>query len=81
MAALVIAEHDNHVIKGGTLNAVAAAAKCGGEVTVLVAGSGCGDAAKAAAAIAFTCLRCLTQLYISTPSEQMANPLRFTTVR
>jgi electron transfer flavoprotein alpha subunit len=52
MAALVIAEHDNHVIKGGTLNAVAAAAKCGGEVTVLVAGSGCGDAAKAAAAIA-----------------------------
>jgi electron transfer flavoprotein alpha subunit len=52
MAALVIAEHDNHVIKGGTLNAVTAAAKCGGEVTVLVAGSGCGDAAKAAAAIA-----------------------------
>jgi electron transfer flavoprotein alpha subunit len=52
MAALVIAEHDNHVIKGGTLNAVTAAARCGGEVTVLVAGSGCGDAAKAAAAIA-----------------------------
>jgi electron transfer flavoprotein alpha subunit len=52
MAALVIAEHDNHAIKGGTLNAVTAAAKCGGDVTVLVAGSGCGDAAKAAAAIA-----------------------------
>jgi electron transfer flavoprotein alpha subunit len=52
MAALVIAEHDNHVIKGGTLNAVTAAARCGGEVTVLVAGSGCGDAAKAAAGIA-----------------------------
>ena len=52
MAALVIAEHDNHLIKGGTLNAVTAAGKCGGEVTVLVAGSGCGDAAKAAAAIA-----------------------------
>ena len=52
MAALVIAEHDNHSIKGGTLNAVTAAVKCGGEVTVLVAGSGCGDAATAAAAIA-----------------------------
>jgi electron transfer flavoprotein alpha subunit len=51
MAALVIAEHDNHAIKGGTLNTVTAAAKCGGEVHVLVAGSGCGDAAKAAAAI------------------------------
>jgi electron transfer flavoprotein alpha subunit len=52
MAALVIAEHDNHAVKGGTLNAVTAAAKCGGDVHVLVAGSGCGDAAKAAAAIA-----------------------------
>jgi electron transfer flavoprotein alpha subunit len=52
MAALVIAEHDNRSIKGGTLNTVAAAAKCGGEVHVLVAGAGCGDAAKAAAAIA-----------------------------
>jgi electron transfer flavoprotein alpha subunit len=52
MAALVIAEHDNRSIKGGTLNTVAAAAKCGGEVHVLVAGAGCADAAKAAAAIA-----------------------------
>ncbi len=52
MAALVIAEHDNRSIKGGTLNTVAAAAKCGGEVTVLVAGANCGEAAKAAAAIA-----------------------------
>jgi electron transfer flavoprotein alpha subunit len=51
MAALVIAEHDNHLIRGSTLNAVTAAVRCGGEVTVLVAGSGCGDAAKAAAAI------------------------------
>jgi electron transfer flavoprotein alpha subunit len=52
MAALVIAEHDNHAIRGGTLNAVTAAAKCGGDVAVLVAGSGCAEAAKAAAAIA-----------------------------
>jgi electron transfer flavoprotein alpha subunit len=52
MAALVIAEHDNHAVRGGTLNTVTAAAKCGGEVHVLVAGAGCGEAAKAAAAIA-----------------------------
>ena len=52
MAALVIAEHDNHSIKGGTLNAVTAALKCGGDVTVLVAGNGCSAAASAAAAIA-----------------------------
>jgi len=52
MAALVIAEHDNQSIKGGTLNAVTAATKCGGDVVVLVAGNGCGAAAQAAAAIA-----------------------------
>ena len=52
MAALVIAEHDNTAVKGGTLNAVTAAAKCGGDVHVLVAGANCGEAAKAAAAIA-----------------------------
>jgi len=52
MAALVIAEHDNTAVRGGTLNAVTAAAKCGGEVHVLVAGAGCGAAAQAAAAIA-----------------------------
>jgi electron transfer flavoprotein alpha subunit len=52
MAALVIAEHDNRTIKGGTLNAVTAAAQCGGGVAVLVAGASCGEAAKAAAAIA-----------------------------
>jgi electron transfer flavoprotein alpha subunit len=52
MAALVIAEHDNHAVRGGTLNAVTAALACGGDVTVLVAGSGCAEAAKAAAAIA-----------------------------
>ena len=52
MAALVIAEHDNQSIKGGTLNAVTAATKCGGDVVVLVAGNGCGAAAHAAAAIA-----------------------------
>jgi electron transfer flavoprotein alpha subunit len=52
MTALVIAEHDNNTIKGATLNTVTAAAKCGGEVHVLIAGHNAGAAAKAAAQIA-----------------------------
>ena len=52
MTALVIAEHDNASIKGATLNTVTAAAACGGEVHVLVAGSNAAAAAAAAAQIA-----------------------------
>ena len=52
MAALVVAEHDNASIKGATLNTVTAAAACGGDVHVLVAGHNAGEAAKAAAQIA-----------------------------
>ena len=51
MAALVIAEHDNVSLKAATLNTVTAALRCGGEVHILVAGSGAGAAAQAAAAI------------------------------
>ncbi|MBK9447698.1 MAG: electron transfer flavoprotein subunit alpha/FixB family protein [Betaproteobacteria bacterium] len=52
MAILVIAEHDNASLKPATLNAVSAAAKIGGDIHVLVAGSGCGAAAEAAAKVA-----------------------------
>ncbi len=52
MAILVIAEHDNATLKGATLNTITAAAKIGGDVEVLVAGSGCGAAAEAAAKVA-----------------------------
>lgn len=52
MAILVIAEHVNTQIKSGTLNTVSAAQKIGGEVHVLVAGSGCAAAAQAASALA-----------------------------
>lgn len=52
MAVLVIAEHDNKSVKGATLNTVSAAKAIGGDVHVLVAGSGAGEAAKAAAQIA-----------------------------
>jgi len=52
MTALVIAEHDNASIKGATLNTVTAAAACGGDVHVLVAGHNAAAAAQAAAHIA-----------------------------
>ena len=52
MTVLVIAEHDNASIKGATLNTVTAAAACGGDVHVLVAGYNAGAAAQAAAQIA-----------------------------
>ena len=51
MAALVIAEHDNHAVKGATLNTVTAALQCGAEVHVLIAGANAGTAAAAAAQI------------------------------
>jgi len=52
MAALVVAEHDNASLKGGTFNTVTAALACDGDVHVLVAGTGAAGAAAAAAHIA-----------------------------
>jgi electron transfer flavoprotein alpha subunit len=52
MTSLVIAEHDNATVKAATLNTVTAAAACGGEVHVLVAGANAAAAAKAASQIA-----------------------------
>ncbi|HEY1392561.1 MAG TPA: electron transfer flavoprotein subunit alpha/FixB family protein [Methylibium sp.] len=52
MSVLVIAEHDHGALKGATLNTVTAAAACGGDVHVLVAGHNAAGAAQAAAQIA-----------------------------
>ncbi len=50
MAALVVAEHDNHTLKSATLNALAAAKEIAGdEVDVVVAGKDCRGVAAAAA--------------------------------
>jgi electron transfer flavoprotein alpha subunit len=51
MAILVIADHDNNALKPGLTQSVACAQKIGGDIHVLVAGSGCGAAAAAAAAV------------------------------
>jgi electron transfer flavoprotein alpha subunit len=56
MSVLVIAEHDNSALKAATLHAVTAAReiadKEGSDVHILVAGSGCGAVAEAAAQVA-----------------------------
>jgi electron transfer flavoprotein alpha subunit len=52
MTILVVAEHDNASLKGATLNTISAAAKLGGDVVVLVAGSAAGAAVEAAAKVA-----------------------------
>ena len=52
MSILVLAEHDNNELNPATLNAVAAAAQIGGDIDILVAGSGCGAVADAAAKVA-----------------------------
>ena len=69
MTSLVIAEHDNASIKGATLNTVTAAAACGGDVHVLVAGHNAAAAAQAAAQIAGV------SKVIHADSEALANGL------
>ena len=51
MSILVIAEHDHHQLKSATLHTLAAATQIGGDLDVLVAGSGCQAVADAVAAI------------------------------
>ena len=52
MTVLVLAEHDNHSLRPSTLNTVTAAARCGGDVHLLVAGHNAAEAAAQAAKIA-----------------------------
>ncbi|MBN9460542.1 MAG: FAD-binding protein [Burkholderiales bacterium] len=51
MTVLIVAEHDNVALAGPTLNAVSAAARCGDELHILVAGHRCAGAAASAAGI------------------------------
>lgn len=52
MTILVIAEHNNAALNPATLNTVGAALKLGGDIHILVAGSGCGTVAQQAGKIA-----------------------------
>jgi len=69
MAILVIAEHDNKQLKTGVANTIAAAANIGADISVLVAGGGCAEAAAAAAKIAG-----VTKVLVA-DAPQYANPL------
>lgn len=51
MSILIIAEHDNASLKSSTLSTVAAASAIGGDIHILVAGSGCAAAATEASAV------------------------------
>ena len=52
MTVLVIAEHDNQMLKSATLNAVTAASRLSDDIHVLVAGSQCANVAEQAARVA-----------------------------
>jgi electron transfer flavoprotein alpha subunit len=52
MAILVIAEHDNTALKAATLNTITAAGRIGGDIHVLIVGSGCAAVAQTAAQVA-----------------------------
>jgi len=52
MSVLVIAEHDGKQLKTGVANAITAAGRMGGDITVLVAGHQCREAAEASAKVA-----------------------------
>jgi len=73
MAALVIATHDNASLKEATAKVVAAAAKLGGDVDVLVAGESAGAAAQAAAKIAG--VRKVLHADGATLGKQLAEPM------
>jgi len=51
MAILLLADHDNASLHAATRNAVTAAQKIGGDITILIAGHNAGPAAQAAAKI------------------------------
>ena len=52
MTCLVVAEHDNAELKPATLSAIQAASEIGGDIHILVAGSGCAAVADQAAKVA-----------------------------
>lgn len=52
MSILLIAEHDNSTLNPATLSAIMAASQIGGDITVLVAGSGCQSVAEQTAQVA-----------------------------
>lgn len=74
MSALVFFEHTNDAISPASLHAVTAAGQMGGDVVVVIAGSGCDGAAQAAAKVAGVSkvLRVDSAEYANTLAENLA---------
>jgi len=75
MTTLVLAQHDNAELNAATLNAVTAASQMGGDVHVLVAGSGAGEVAAQAAKVAGVAkvLHADSDLYKDSVAVEVAN--------
>ena len=74
MSVLVIADHDGKKLKPGVVNTVTGAAKMGGDVTMLVVGHQCAEAAQAAAKVdgVKKVLHCDAPHYAGFVAENMA---------
>ncbi len=74
MSVLVVAEHDNQTLKPATLSTITAARCLGGDINVLVAGSGCRAAAENAGQVAGVSKVLLvdSEVYSHPLAEQMA---------
>ena len=74
MSILVLAEHDNAALKSATFNTVAAASQLGGDIHILVAGSGCEAVAQEAGKIAGVAkvLHADADIYASDLAEDLA---------
>ena len=74
MKTLVIVEHDNNGIKGGTFNTVTAASKLSGEITLLIAGSAIDSVISEAQSIdgISNILKCDNEIYSNFIAEDLS---------
>ena len=74
MKTLVIVEHDNNSIKGGTFNTVTAASKLSGEITLLIAGSAIDSVISEAQSIdgISSILKCDNEIYSNFIAEDLS---------
>ena len=75
MSILVIAEHDNNSLKGGTLNTVTAATSLSGDVAILVAGSNIDAVVSECQTIdnVSKILKCDSETYVNAIAEDLSS--------
>ena len=75
MSILVIAEHDNVILKGSTLNTITAANSLSGDVTVLIAGLNISDAVSEAQSLdgVAKILKCDNETYANSIAEDLSS--------